>query len=63
MATKYLENVFESFDPENEFSPFENDIPQDYLSDPVIQNLLKQQEKINRFKDICNLGISFAFYQ
>jgi hypothetical protein len=63
MATKYLENVFESFDPENEFSPFENYTPQDYLSDPVIQNLLKQQEKINRFNDFCNPGISFAFYQ
>lgn len=63
MVTKYREIVFESFETENDFRPFGNHTPQDYINEPVIQNLLKQQEKMNRFKDICNPGISFAFYQ
>jgi len=36
--------------------------PQEYYNEPIIQKLIRQQEEMNRFKDICNPGISYGFY-
>ncbi len=62
MVTKYQENILESFDSENDFSSFPDPTPQKYINEPIIQKLLKQQEEMNRFQDICNPGISYGFY-
>lgn len=46
----------------NEINSYEQQNFDDYMFEPVIQKILKQQEEINRFKDTCNPGISFGFY-
>jgi hypothetical protein len=54
-------------DYDNDFSPLNKilgfaEIPDD-SNEPFIQKLVKQQEELNRFKDICNPGIAYGFYQ
>jgi hypothetical protein len=34
----------------------------DDLGDPFIDKLIQQQEELNRFRDVCNPGISYGFY-
>ncbi len=36
--------------------------PLEYFNEPIIQKLLRQQEEMNRFKDICNPGISYGLF-
>ncbi len=62
LKTGYQKTVLESFDTENVFSGSSDSTPLEYINDPIIEKLLIQQEKINRFKDICNPGISYGFY-
>ena len=62
MDMKYLEIVREVFDTEMNFNLSLDPITPDYINDPIIQKLLRQQEEINRFGDICNPGISYGFY-
>ncbi|MBC8287642.1 MAG: hypothetical protein H8E42_09255 [Nitrospinae bacterium] len=62
MVTKYQENILESFDSENDFSSFPDPTSQEYINEPIIQKLLRQQEEMNRFQDISNPGISYGFY-
>ena len=38
------------------------EIPDD-LNEPFIKRLVKQQEELNRFVDVCNPGIFYGFYQ
>lgn len=54
--------VLESFDIENDYSSSSDSISHEYIYEPIIQKLLRQQEEMNRFKDICNPGISYGFY-
>jgi len=59
---KHLGIFREVFDTEINFSLYSDPITPEYISDPIIQKLLRQQEEINRFGDICNPGISYGFY-
>lgn len=65
MAINTLNASLESSD--NEFSPLNKifgfpEVPEDF-NEPFIDKLVKQQEELNRFRDICNPGISYGFYQ
>lgn len=62
MVMRYQEIIPKSFEVENDFNQFSDTTPQEYLNEPIIQKLLRQQEEINRFKDISNPGISYGFY-
>ena len=62
MVMKYQETIPKSFEVESDFNHFSDPAPQEYLNEPIIQKLLRQQEEMNRFKDICNPGISYGFY-
>lgn len=62
MDMKYQEIMPKSFDVINDFRPLSEPMPHEYLNEPVIQKLLRQQEEMNRFKDICNPGISYGFF-
>lgn len=62
MEKRYQDTALESFDIEDGFIPSSDSLPQEYLNEPIIQKLLRQQEKINGFRDICNPGISYGFY-
>ena len=53
-------------DIENEVNPVEKlfgfpEILEDF-NEPFIVKLVKQQEELNRFRDICNPGISYGLY-
>ncbi len=58
LDTKYPETLSEIFDTETG-SDF---MTPEYTTDPIIQKLLREQEEMNRFRDICNLGISYGLY-
>ncbi len=62
MFIKQPESDLKSIDIENDVSNFEQQNFHDHVFEPFIQKILKQQEEMNRFKDICNPGISFGFY-
>ena len=66
MATNILNAFLESSDEENDMSKLGEmfRVPEtpDDLNEPFIENLIKQQEEINRFRDICNPGISYGLY-
>ncbi|MZH02497.1 MAG: hypothetical protein F3745_03615 [Nitrospinae bacterium] len=59
---KLQETIHDSIDVINDFSPHSELIHQEYFNEPVIQKLLRQQEELNRFKDISNPGISYGFF-
>jgi hypothetical protein len=62
LDTRYKKPDREVFNMENVFTVSSEPLPDEYVNDPIIQKLLSQQEKINRFKDACNPGISYGFY-
>ncbi len=62
MVMEYQEIIPASLEVENDFNHFSDPTPQEYFNEPIIQKLLRQQEEINRFKDISNPGISYGYY-
>lgn len=62
MQKKYSNIPLDFFDEENIFESSSEHVSPEVINDPTIEKLLRQQEKINRFKDICNPGISYGFY-
>lgn len=59
MVIKNQEMLTNSFDVINDFS---DPISQEYINEPVIQKLLRQQEKLSRFKDISELSYGFFHF-
>lgn len=62
MFNKQPKPDLESIYIENDISMLDQHNEHDSILEPIIQKILKQQEEMNRFKDICNPGISFGFY-
>lgn len=66
--TKMATNTLNAFlEPSDEANDMRETFPvpetPDDLNEPFIKRLVKQQEELNRFRDVCNPGISYGFCQ